>query len=117
MTNVNDTIVSDVISKDIIDLLELSNLPQERQDEFRRQAEETIGNRTFSQLTDIVEEKGLLDEFQKVSENDTAIREFLTKNGIDLDAIIAEETVLYKAQMKTMNDLINTGISVKPSAN
>jgi hypothetical protein len=109
----SDTIVSDIISKDIIDLLDLGNLPQEKQEEYRKLATQTVCNRAFSRLTDLLEEKGLLDEYQKVPEDDRSVREFLTKNEIDLDNLVAEEAVTYKAQMKTLNDVLNVGITLK----
>lgn len=113
----SETIISDIVSKDIIDLLDLGNLPSEKQEEYRKLAVETVNDRSFSRLTDILEEKGLLDEFQNVEETEGVIREFLTKNDIDLDNLIAEEAVLYKAQMKSINDAIMAGLPIKPTEN
>lgn len=113
----SETIVSDIVSKDIIDLLDLGNLPAEKQEEYRKLAVETVNDRSFSRLTDILEEKGLLEEFQNIEENEETIRGFLTRNDIDLDNLIAEEAVIYKAQMKSINDAIVAGLPIKPTEN
>jgi hypothetical protein len=110
----DDKILSDIISKDIIELLDLGDLPKEKQEEYRKLAIETVTNRTFARLTDILEEKKLLDDFEKVESTDQAIGDFLSKNEINFNDIVSEETVIYKAQMKTINDAISVGISVKP---
>lgn len=110
----DDTILSDIISKDIIELLDLGDLPAEKQEEYRKLAIETVTNRVFARLTDILEEKKLLEDFEKVESTDQAIGDFLSKNEIDFNDIVSEETVIYKAQMKTINDAISVGISVKP---
>lgn len=107
-----DTTISDIISKDIIELLDLGDLPAEKQEEYRKLAIETVCGRAFAKLTDMVESAGLLEEFQKVEENDKAIREFLSKHDIDLEKVIADEALIYKAQMKTINDVLKVGNDV-----
>jgi len=113
MEKTDDKIISDIISKDIVELLDLGDLPKEKQEEYRQLATQTVCNRAFTRLTDTLEEKDLLEDYQKVPEDDKSVRDFLTKNSIDIDNLIAEEAVIYKAQMKVLNDVLSVGISLK----
>jgi len=85
MTNapLKDSVISDVIEKDIIELLGLENLPKEKQDEYREKATQTIYDRAFTRITDELDEKGVIAEFEKVAEDETAMKTFLTEHGID----------------------------------
>lgn len=113
MSAKTDTVISDILSKDIIDLLGLQNLPKDKQDEYRKLAEKTVNDRAFVRLTNLLEEKGLIDEFENNSSNDASMQEFLSKNDIDLNQLIAEEAVVYKAEMSAINDVLATGLMIK----
>jgi len=107
-----DSGANDVIEKDIIELLGLTNLPKEKQDEYRQKASETIYDRAFTRITKLLEEKGKLPEFEKVAQDEVKMKEFLFQNGIELEKLMTEETLIYKAQMKTVAEVLDTGISV-----
>lgn len=105
-----DSIIKDVIEKDIIDLLELSNLPKEKQDEYRKIAADTIYDRAFTRITEELESLGAFDEFQEKANDEKLLKEFLSSHGIELEKVLLEETVAYKAQMKTISDLMKIGV-------
>lgn len=112
----NDTIIRDILEKDIVELLGLESLPKEKQEEYRKKASETIYNRAFTRIVDLLEEKGLLSEFEAITDNDSATEEFLKQNGIDLKGLIIDESLAYKTQMKIAADLLDFGIDVTPKS-
>lgn len=107
-----DSVISDVIDKDIIELLGLTNLPKEKQDEYREKATETIYDRAFTRITNELEEKGLIAEFEKVAEDEATMQAFLIQHGIDQEKYLIEETLVYKAQMKSAADILDAGVAV-----
>jgi|GEM_PF-1029333 len=111
-----NSVIGDVIKNDIIDVLGLSDLPKEKQEEYRKLAIETVNNRTFSRITDMLLEKGAIEEFEKKDRDEKEIKEFLLKHGINLEELLAEEALIYKAQMKTVADLLDAGIDMQVKA-
>ena len=112
----DDAIISDILNKDIIALLGLENLPVEQQEEYRQKALQTVNDRAFVRITDILDGKGLLEAFEAEDRDEVGTTAWLAEHGIDLEQMMVEEALLYKAQMKTMADVIDAGIDITPKA-
>ncbi len=114
MNTLNKELINDILDKDIIDLLDLKSLPPDKAEEFRQKALDIVNSRVFVRLTDILEQKKLISQFEVLdSADDQEIENFLSQNGILLKQIVAEEAVMYKAQMKTITEIIDAGLIVK----
>lgn len=108
--------IDDIVNGDIIALLGLEKLPEDKQEEYRDRAAETIYNRAFNRLTDTLDEMGKMAEFEAVIDDEEKTRLFLSQNGIDLDQVMLEETMLYKSQMKNVADVLNAGINISANS-
>lgn len=113
---VQDSLVSDIVKKDLIDLLGLNDLPEEKKEEYRKTAAETVYNRAFIRATDMLEEMGLLEEYQKEDRDEEGTKTFFKSHGIDLEQLLKDEALIYKTQMKMTADLLDAGIDVKAKA-
>lgn len=103
--------IDDFVKKDVIDLLGLSELPEEKKIESRDKIIATIQNRVFRRITKELEKKGKLKEFKSTS--DDTVEKFFESNGIDTDKIFVEEALHVKAQLKASADMVDLGFKPK----
>lgn len=111
-----NSILNDVINKDIIDLLGLTNVTPEKQEEYRKKATETIFNDAMSVVADLLVEQNLMDEFEKVGPSEEEKREFLLTHDIDFDQVLFNSAIAYKAKMKTVADMLDAGVTLVDKA-
>lgn len=107
MTNDYD----DLINKDILDLMGYQNLTEEEKRNHYTRMLETIQNRAIARVGDL-----LSNEDQKTWESlqtDEEKKQFLASKNINLDQIMAEETLLYKAEMVAEAKRIQEELSKK----
>jgi len=90
----------DIINKDILEILNLKNLPNNKKQEFYQKMTETIQNRVMAKILDGLNENEK-EEFTKLlDENDKQkIEEFLKSHGVDTAKLMLEESVIYKTEM------------------
>ena len=103
--------IDDFVKKDVLEILGLNNLPEEKKKELREKIVSTIQNRVFRRITTELEEKGKLKDFESASDN--TIEDFFKTNGIDTDKIFVEEALAFKAQLKASANMVDIGLKPK----
>lgn len=90
----------DIINKDILELMGVSNIPEEKKRELYTKMIETIENRAINQIANMLSEKDT-EEWKKIAETKDKQKEdqFLKSKNIDLVQIMLNQTLLYKAEM------------------
>jgi hypothetical protein len=109
---VNQNEIDDLVNKDIIELLDLKNLDEKKQNELREKILETVQSRVFTRIIQDIESLGKLSEYDQIND-DNAIEKFFIDNNINLEEYFVEEVFLIKSQLKTSADLIDYGLIVK----
>ncbi|KKQ95435.1 MAG: hypothetical protein UT66_C0001G0020 [candidate division CPR2 bacterium GW2011_GWC1_39_9] len=100
----------ELIEKDIFELLDLKELPQNYKDKMVKEMEDMLENRVIGRLMDGLDEKGA-EEFDKLPEGDSnAITEFFKEKNIDVDQIAAEEALMLKSDMASLINVANKGV-------
>ena len=95
-----DYTYEDILNKDILELMGVGNLPEEKKRELYTKMLETIQNRTIARIFDQLSPedgeklKQLLD-----SDNKTEIESFLKSKGVDIAKMMLEEAIIYKAEL------------------
>ena len=98
------------ISSDVIDLMGLSNLPEEKKQELREKIISTIENRALARIMGMIKERNKLEELEKL-EGKEALAKFFTENHIPYEDIFSEEALAYKAQLKTAAEITDVGFT------
>jgi fructose-1-phosphate kinase PfkB-like protein len=95
-----DYTYEDILNKDILELMGVGNLPEEKKRELYTKMLETIQNRTIARIFDQLSPedgeklKQLLD-----SDNKTEIESFLKSKGVEIAKMMLEEAIIYKAEL------------------
>lgn len=99
-----------ILEGDILDLVGLSNLPEEQKVEVRTKLMESLMNRVMIRVADIIGDAGM-EEFQQTldSGDDNAIRTYLEGQGIDLKRLAIEEAILLKTEVVEGIEAVKTG--------
>ncbi len=113
--NLDQKEIDELIGKDIIDIVGLTDLPEGEKQELRGQILETVQNRVFERILNELKEKNQLDEFKNIGAEEE-IEKFFKANSIDTDIIFLEEAIIYKAQMKNATDMMKLGLKAKVEA-
>lgn len=100
-----------LVNKDLLEIMGLDKISEEKKVELREKMAATIENRVFRRVTKELTEKGKFDEFEKIAQDDKDPSEFLKKNGINTERIYIEEAILYKSQMKVAANFVDIGLS------
>lgn len=87
--------------KGIFDLLEIKDLSEEQKNKITRDMMTTINNRVLARVLDLLQEKGVKEQFESLLEinSQEKIEDFLTEHQIDLKGIAVEESLLYKMEI------------------
>lgn len=96
----NNDKYQDIVTNDIFSLMGFQDLDQEKKDELAKKMIETINARVINRLDNMLKEnemKKFLDFMDK--ENIDEANQFLSDKNINMDELIAEETLAYKLQM------------------
>lgn len=107
--NKSDTrTVSEIIEKDILDLIGGGNLSQEKKDELHSKMLKTIQNRVIARVDSILSDEEI-KEWQKLVEvgDLIKIKNFFDSKGIDIEEQLVEEAIVYKTDVVTYFDYIN----------
>lgn len=110
---VDDITYDDLLNKDILELMGYQNLTdQEKQEHYSRMLE-TIQNRVICRVDDLISPEDQEEWMNTVkSKTDQEKMDYLKSKNIHVDKIMAEESLLYKAEivraarniMKSTND-------------
>lgn len=106
--------VDSLVSRDIIDVMGLSNLEEKKKQALRGKILETVQNRVFNRIVREIKKKNKVDEYEKLTE-DTAVEKFFSDNNIDEEKIFLEEALYYKAQLATASKVADAGFALKGS--
>lgn len=92
-----------LIDESIFELLGLTDAPKDKKDQIMDDMIVTVQNRVLARILDILESKNdeLIEAYKQLIEKDDSekSRDFLAKEDIDLDQLIAEEALNYKMQI------------------
>lgn len=110
-SNAKATLASDIMQKDIFDLIGLSDLDEAKKDGLREKFTTTIENNVFASLTNDLVDAKLLGDFEKLK-TDKEYEKFFKEHNIDMEQYFIEEALRLKAQLKTASDLINAGVKL-----
>lgn len=94
-----DAIADELMNQDIFKVLKLDHLSQEEKDKLQEKMVNTIQGRIMARIMDVLsaeDQKKLNELFDK--NDDKEIEEFL-KNKTDMQNIVVQEILLYKAEM------------------
>ena len=108
-----DEEIDDILHKDIIDLLGITELSEKEKEDFRQTAIKTIENRAYGKVLKLIEEKDKLESYKKVEDVD----KFLEEIGINLDLLFVEAALAYKLEMKSFNKVIDNTLLASQKAN
>ena len=100
------------ISSDVIELMGLSNLPEDKKQEMREKIISTIENRALARIMGMIKDRNKLEELEEL-EGEEAMAKFFTENNIPYEDIFAEEAITYKAQLKNAADMADVGFQPK----
>lgn len=100
------------ISSDVIDLMGLSDLPDEDKKNMREKIIRTIENRALARIAVMLKDKGKTAELEGIEEEE-AILKFFDDNAIPYEDIFTEEALAYKAQLKTAAEMASVGLKPK----
>lgn len=90
----------DLLKKDIIDLMGLSDIPEEEKKKLKDSMMETIQMRLIARVDDLISDQDLPEWKKLLEEGDPEeINPYLEKKGINVNQIMAEETLIYKLEM------------------
>ena len=100
--------VSDIIEKDILDLIGGESLSQEKKDELHSKMLKTIQNRVIVRIDSTLTDEEI-KEWQGVVEggDPIKIKNFFDSKGIDIEQLMVEEAIVYKTDVVTYFDYIN----------
>ena len=98
--------IDKIIDTDIFELMGLDHLEDKVKDELREKILLAIENRGFSVLYRTLKEKGLLEQFNQISNENQAL-DFLKEKEIDLRSIFIQEAIFLKSQLKTASDVVD----------
>ncbi len=99
--------VDDIINKDVLELMGAQNMPEAQKNELYNQMLRTIQNRVIAKVGEMLDEKDM-DEWDKLAkESDPAkANQFLESKSIDVEQLMLQESLAYKAQMVAMSQPI-----------
>jgi transcriptional regulator of aromatic amino acid metabolism len=107
---------SDLIDKDIFELLGIKNAPEEKKKEILGNMMATIQNRVIARVLDSLKEDEVKEFENLIASSDEAkIKEFLESRKINMTQIAAEESLLYKTEI--INTVAAGGKTPKASDN
>jgi hypothetical protein len=96
----------DVLTKDILELLGMQNLPENEKEELRKTMYETVQNRIAARVLDGLDKEEAKHWQQLLMDNKLKeMNDFLLLKGIDIDQIAAEETLFYKTQLAAQAEI------------
>jgi hypothetical protein len=95
-----DISYEDMLRKDILELLGQDDLPEEEKNELYKKMLDTIQNRALMNVLDLLPDEKR-DEFNERldNQNPAEINQFLEESGIDMEKIMLEESIIYKAEL------------------
>lgn len=96
----SDVSYEDIMSKDILELLDLAEMPKEEKEKLKTVMEETIKNRIIARVVDSMSEEEL-EEWQKLESKDDKI-DFLRNHKLSLEKIALEEALMYKYELTAL---------------
>lgn len=90
----------EILEKDVFELLNVQNIPEEKRLDILESLYRTVENRTLIRLDDEIPEEAK-EEWKVVidREDATATDAFLKKYNIDIDRMILEESALLKTEL------------------
>lgn len=105
----------DIVQKDILELLELQNIPDDQKQAIYKKLYEIVENRTILRMDHLLSEPDV-DAWKKLLEQGdrAAADAFLKEKNIDVQRILIEETAMLKAQLVFMLESSQTSASTVP---
>lgn len=102
-----DPTAKEILEKDLLELMKLDRLPDEEKKKLYEQVLETIQNRLLLRLAGKLGEEKKEEFFKVIDEQDAdKLNKYLFEQGIDYQALYAEEILLYKLEMTEKAKLV-----------
>lgn len=103
--------LEEIADKDIIELIGGESLSDEEKGLLYEKMLETIRMRTLDRLdqTLIDTERHKLKEILNSHNNDSSLQSFIHSKNFDMEKVMAEEALKYKAELVAHVDLLNKG--------
>lgn len=91
----------DLVEKDLFTLLKLEDLPEEEKEKFRTEVMEIVRDRVLLRIHDGLseEDRTAFNTLLEGTPDEAKMQSFLKDHAIDLNQLMIEETILYKAQL------------------
>lgn len=95
--------MSDVIDKDILELLGVQKISEEERNKLYKKMLESIQNRVIARIDDKLNDSER-EEFKKMldDKNDKKINDWLKSKNIEIAKMLIEEAVIYKTELLSL---------------
>lgn len=108
----SDLSYEDILNKDILELMGAKDMPEDKQNQLYTKMLQTIQNRVILRIADELEEEVVAEWQQLVASNNKfQIDEFLHNHQIDMDKLMIEETITYKAEMIELSSPLTSALN------
>lgn len=99
----SDEEIQDLIQKDILDLMGMEGLTEEKRVELYAKMLNTVEERVIMRIDDALDEPGR-EELKQLLETGTKEKfdEFLKTKNISLEKLFAEEALIYKTELMSL---------------
>ncbi|MCL5411102.1 MAG: hypothetical protein M1324_04690 [Patescibacteria group bacterium] len=108
MNNTLDLSMKEILESDIFDYLELESVPEEDKIHMMENLMVSLRSRVMIRIADMLEEqsKEKFEQFKKLLNtsdlNNSEIEKFLKENNINIEVLVAEESILLKSEIMSI---------------
>lgn len=98
-----DEELQEILDKDIIELMGLKDVPDEKKAEIYEKMTQTIQDRVFLRVDEILDVESKQQFAQVLEKGDqAAIKEFLQSKEVNVPQIMMQETMFYKLEIMSL---------------
>lgn len=95
--------IKDVLDKDLLELLGMQKISDEKKIEFYEEMTKTIQNRVIVRIDNRLNDAERQEWLELIDKNDQPqMAAYLQSKDIDVDKFMVEEAVIYKAQLMSL---------------
>lgn len=100
MADLDDLSYDDVINKDILELMGISDLPEEEKIELYNKILATVQNRVIARVADAMDEATTQEWLEVKKTGDKAkMDQFMISKDIDINKLMLQESLIYKTEL------------------
>lgn len=98
-----DQEIKEILDKDVLDSLDMANVPDEKKAEFYETMNQTVQNRVISRIDEKLDDNDREEWLKLVDEGDQSkMHSFLQQKNIDPAKLVVEEAIIYKMEIVSL---------------